>query len=169
MKRSKGRCKKSAPPHMLALGTSSFPQASGANTGSLPQHSLGMILQMGQRNQGLAFTLLYLHHSRQAPVLAGLFWTYSVHIGYQHHSQGQSAHLKFESSSIMNIFSPSLEKISSSNSNEDWIQAWTTVQPVLYPLPTWGQLKAAFLHSAISSLCLCTAIRKERCKTEGRT
>lgn len=32
-KRSKGRCKKSAPPHKLVLGTSSFPQASGANTG----------------------------------------------------------------------------------------------------------------------------------------
>lgn len=32
-KRSKGRCRKSAPPHMLALGTILFPQASGTNAG----------------------------------------------------------------------------------------------------------------------------------------
>lgn len=32
-KRSKGRCTKSVPPHMLALGTILFPQASGTNAG----------------------------------------------------------------------------------------------------------------------------------------
>lgn len=66
---------KSVSARMLALGPSPFPQATRANTGGSSQCSQGMILQMGQRNQGLAFITLHLHHSREAPTLAGLFWT----------------------------------------------------------------------------------------------
>lgn len=68
--------------HQLVPRLSPFRQATGANPGGSPQHSQGTVLQTGQRNRGLMRISLYLHHSREASLLAGLFRTHSVHTGY---------------------------------------------------------------------------------------
>lgn len=151
IKRSKGKRNKSAPAQMLALGPSPFPQATGANTEGSSQHSQGMILQMGQRNQGLTFISLYLHHSREVPILAGLFCTHSIR--YQLLAllpRAISSPKIWVTLQSEHVSSPILEK-TLSNGNVDWIQASTTAWPLLYIYSPEGQLKSAFLHPATST------------------
>lgn len=165
-KRSKGRCRKSAPPHMLALGAILFPQASGTNTGG---SALGNDPSYGaEKSRACIHIALFAPFKTGKPCLSRAILDLLC--------------INWLLASLPGTISPprmwvifSNEHLLTKSRKKPLKQQQWGLNPglncsmfcTLYSPE--GQLKSALLHSAINSPSLCTAIRKERCKSRSRS